>query len=86
MLYKGGPKNYSKRDWQILGGIIGVAVAGMLIGKLAGTSSTQNAPDTVVSSDTLEAVQHAGYKGDEARQVAEAAERLQRACGAEGRC
>ena len=30
MLYKGGPKNYSKGDWQAIAGIVGTAVAALV--------------------------------------------------------
>ena len=30
MLYKGGPKNYSKSDWQIIAGIVGTAVVALV--------------------------------------------------------
>jgi hypothetical protein len=30
MLYKGGPKNYSKSDWQVIAGIFGTAVVALV--------------------------------------------------------
>jgi hypothetical protein len=37
MFYKGGPKNYSKSDWQVLAGIVGTAVIA-LVAIMAATS------------------------------------------------
>ena len=30
MFYKGGPKNYSKGDWQVVAGIVGTAVVALI--------------------------------------------------------
>ena len=30
MFYKGGPKNYSKTDWQVMAGIVGAAVVALI--------------------------------------------------------
>ena len=30
MLYKGGPQNYSKSDWQVIAGIVGTAVVALV--------------------------------------------------------
>ena len=30
MIYKGGPKNYSKSDWQVIAGIVGTAVVALV--------------------------------------------------------
>ena len=37
MFYKGGPKNYSKTDWQVIAGIVGTAFVA-LITVIAATS------------------------------------------------
>ena len=30
MLYKGGPKNFSKSDWQVIAGIAGTALVALI--------------------------------------------------------
>ena len=30
MLYKGGPKNFSKSDWQVIAGVIGTAFVALI--------------------------------------------------------
>ena len=47
MIYKGGPKNYSKRDWQILSGI---AIASIAAAAVAVSISPHSAVDTTASA------------------------------------
>jgi hypothetical protein len=92
MLYKGGPQNYSKGDWQIVGGIVGTMMLLLFFGAIFGeskpsrttsrsVSSAVSAP--AASSEFVEGARQAGYSGAEAEQIAEAAERL---CTSTGEC
>lgn len=81
MLHKGGPKNYDKRDWRLLAAIlIGFTVVSLLIGR--GSTRTTR-PSVHVSAEALAGANKAGYKGEEAMEVAVAADKL---CAASGEC
>ena len=86
MLYKGGPKNYSKRDWQILGAIIGAFFLLVIVGAAVSprtTVSSANASAVHASPEYRKAAERAGYSGKEADEVGEAAEKL---CQGTGEC
>lgn len=85
MLYKGGPKNYSRKDWQFLLVIIAITVGVGLIfggGKVSSTGRTVSSINSA-SGEFRGAAERNGYKGEEAEQVAAAAEKL---CAATGDC
>ena len=82
MFYKGGPKNYSKADWLFIVGIATLMIVAGAIGKVIDNSNVDDrASDASVES--LNAAKRAGYGGDDAQRVAEAAERL---CRGSGEC
>ena len=88
MLYKGGPKNYSKSDWMIVKVIVGLLVVTMIYGMITRpekTTSSRTSASTSAraSSDYVDAAKQAGYSGSDAEQVAAAAERL---CNSTGEC
>lgn len=92
MLYKGGPQNYSKGDWQIVGAIVGTLMLVLLYGAIFGESKpsqtttrsvSPSASAPAASSEFVEAARQAGYSGAEAEQIAQAAERL---CTSTGEC
>ena len=66
MLYKGGPKNYSKRDWQlaawIFGGLFVLALIGAALSPKT-TASSAGTPAPQASAEYREAAERAGYKG-----------------------
>src|SRR3546814_2277261 len=41
MLYKGGPKNYSKGDWMVIKAIVGIVVVASIVAKIADRKSTR---------------------------------------------
>ena len=84
MLYKGGPKNYSKSDWQWAGWIFGVLFVLAIIGAASvpeSSTSTASAEIEKASPEYRRAAEKAGYKGREADQVGAAAEKLCRGTG-----
>src|SRR3546814_12063461 len=86
MLYKGGPKNYSKGDWMVIKAIVGIVVVASIVAKIAdpGSSGPESASTSVAaSSEFVDAAKRAGYSDSDADQVAAAAERL---CIATGEC
>lgn len=80
MFYKGGPKNYSKADWLFIGGVAALMLVAGMIGKVVDNSGVDDHVSEA-SVETLSAVKRAGYGGDDAQHVAEAAERLCRGSG-----
>jgi hypothetical protein len=86
MLYKGGPKNYSKSDWMIVKVIVGLLVVTMIYGMITRpetTKSSRSSTSARASSEYVDAAKQAGYSGSDAEQVAAAAERL---CNSTGEC
>ena len=83
-MYKGGPKNYSKRDWQILGLMLAVfTVFWFAFGFGNNGPIGANSSSIRASSEARAAAERAGYQGKEAEEVGVAADRL---CAATGEC
>src|SRR3546814_14129850 len=71
MLYKGGPKNYSKGDWMVIKAIVGIVVVASIVAKIAdtGSSGPESASTSVAaSSDFVDAAKRAGYSDGDADQ------------------
>src|SRR3546814_20916389 len=76
MLYKGGPKNYSKGDWMVIKAIVGIVVVASIVAKIAdpGSSGPESAYTSVAdSSEFVDAAKRAGYSASDGDQVAAAA-------------
>ncbi|HEX8414655.1 MAG TPA: hypothetical protein VF637_12340 [Sphingomicrobium sp.] len=83
MIYKGGPQNYSKRDWLLIAGCFAAVTIAFLITGGISTSGGRKAGEPKASAEYREAAERAGYKGKEADEVGAAAERL---CQSTGDC